>query len=155
MKNKSLSILIKKVCFAATIALLLQGCAMLHLDGASFDDINGPNSGNPYATDGAKENDRASRNYPNHNDEQQNEENDRQSRLLSAIAHQDIALGMDQSQVMDAWGSPRDVETAGSNSSGAERWLYYSGNSLNYGMDRPRIVYFENGQVVGWESSRR
>jgi hypothetical protein len=62
---------------------------------------------------------------------------------------------MDQSQVMASWGSPRDVETAGSNGSGAERWLYYSGNSLTYGMNRPRIVYFENGHVVGWESATR
>ena len=46
--------------------------------------------------------------------------------VLSAISHQDIVMGMDQSQVMAAWGSPRDVETAGSGASGAERWLYYS-----------------------------
>lgn len=143
MKNKSLASLIKKVSFITLLAISASGCALLHLDnGTHFDDFDSSNSGNPYNQGVASAND------------QQRDENDRQSRLLSAISHQDIVLGMDQSQVMAAWGSPRDVETAGTGG-GNERWLYYSGNSLNYGMNKPRIVYFENGHVVGWESARR
>jgi hypothetical protein len=140
MKNYSLPSLIKKVGFIASLAFVAQGCALLHID--NFDDMDGPNAGNPYNQGVASQPD------------QQKDEDEHQNRLLTANSHQDIILGMDQSEVMAAWGSPRDVETAGSGG-GAERWLYYSGNSMNYGMNRPRIVYFENGHVVGWESARR
>jgi hypothetical protein len=142
MKNKSLSSLIKKVSFIAVIGVITQGCALLHLDNGNFDDLDSPNSSNPYNQGVASQSD------------QQRAEDDHQNRLLSAISHQDIVMGMDESQVMAAWGSPRDVETAGTGG-GNERWLYYPGNSLTYGMSKPRIVYFENGHVVGWESSRR
>jgi hypothetical protein len=143
MKNYSLASLIKKVGFIASLAFATQGCALLHLDGSGFgDDFD--NQGVPSANDQQRDNQRS---------DQRNEMN-HQNELLSAISRQDIVLGMDQSQVMAAWGSPRDVETAG-NSGGAERWLYYSGNSLTYGMNKPRIVYFENGHVVGWESASR
>ena len=80
-------------------------------------------------------------------------ERERQRRL--AIQNQDIFLGMSAHDVQAAWGSPRDVETAGMPGSGNERWVYYNGNSMNYGMERPRIVYFEQGHVVGWESANR
>jgi hypothetical protein len=149
MKNNSLLSRIKKVGLISFLALSAQGCALLHMDGAGFEDMDDLNASNPYNNQRSPSAASRDGNY------EQRDENDRQSRLLSAISHQDIVLGMDQSQVMAAWGSPRDVETAGNSGSGAERWLYYSGNSLAYGMNRPRIVYFENGHVVGWESAHR
>jgi len=81
--------------------------------------------------------------------------NEQEHRRRLAIMNQDILLGMSTKDVQSAWGSPRDIETAGFPGSGNERWVYYSGNSTNYGVDRPRIVYFEQGHVVGWESANR
>lgn len=62
---------------------------------------------------------------------------------------QDIRLGMDQDDVKTVWGMPSDVEYAGRPSSGMERWIY---PDSALGVGSHRIVYFEAGEVVGWET---
>jgi hypothetical protein len=77
-----------------------------------------------------------------------------ESYVAPAIDRQDIVLGMNTKDVLAAWGRPREVETAGDSSRGNERWLFYQSNSLRYGIEKAKIIYFENGRVVGWESPR-
>ena len=68
------------------------------------------------------------------------------------LASRDITLGMDRSQVQQAWGSPRDVSYAGDPRSGNERWMYTLSVSSSWGLGPRKVVYFEGGKVVGWET---
>lgn len=79
-----------------------------------------------------------------------------QRRIASAVVRQDLVLGMRTHDVRTAWGSPYDVESAGERTSGNERWIYLNGLSSPgfRDMAEKRIVYFERGQVIGWETLR-
>lgn len=65
----------------------------------------------------------------------------------------DVMIGMSRSQVRGSWGEPSRIQVAGNTESGNERWIYSENvsNHLQGGMTR--IIYFEQGQVVGWEST--
>jgi outer membrane protein assembly factor BamE (lipoprotein component of BamABCDE complex) len=65
-----------------------------------------------------------------------------------------LILGMNRTQVRSLWGQPQNVETAGENQLGNERWTYYNGLSGPWSISQSRIVYFEKGRVVGWETGR-
>ncbi len=80
-----------------------------------------------------------------------NSDDYRENHVTPAVQNHDIVLGMNTSEVISAWGRPRDVEVAG-NGGGNERWIYYSGNSIRYGINPEKIIYFEDGKVVGWET---
>jgi len=72
--------------------------------------------------------------------------------MAQVIEANDIALGMSQKAVMESWGDPDAVETAGNELFGYERWRYNRYVSGNDGYQKEiRVVYFEGGQVVGWE----
>ena len=72
--------------------------------------------------------------------------------VAKAIESNDIALGMSQKSVMESWGDPDAVETAGNPLYGFERWKYNRYISGNEGYQKElRVVYFEGGRVVGWE----
>jgi hypothetical protein len=72
--------------------------------------------------------------------------------IAKVIESNDIALGMTQKAVMQSWGDPDAVETAGSAVYGYERWKYNRYVSGNEGYQKElRVVYFEGGRVVGWE----
>lgn len=63
-----------------------------------------------------------------------------------------IALGDSREEVLDAWGEPAQVLTAGqSKSREFEKWLYPMG-SFYYSRGPVRVVYFESEHVVGWET---
>jgi len=83
-------------------------------------------------------------------------EDDRQNRqqedIQYALESGDITLGMDMQQVITAWGRPRDVETAGESGYGNQKWLYHDGASTRWKISDTRVVYFEQGHVVGWET---
>lgn len=72
--------------------------------------------------------------------------------VAKVIESNDIALGMSQKGVMESWGDPDAVETAGNAIYGFERWKYnrYVSGAEGYQKEM-RIVYFEGGRVVGWE----
>lgn len=72
--------------------------------------------------------------------------------VARVIESNDIALGMSQKAVMEAWGDPDAVEVAGNPLYGYERWKYnrYVSGAEGYQKEM-RIVYFEGGRVVGWE----
>jgi hypothetical protein len=76
----------------------------------------------------------------------------RSDEVSKTIEANDIALGMSQKAVMESWGDPDAVETAGNPLYGFERWKYNRYVSGNEGYQKEmRIVYFEGGRVVGWE----
>lgn len=61
-----------------------------------------------------------------------------------ALRKQDILLGMTKNDVMESWGKPVRVEIAGNPRNENERWLYKMNGASKY-------IYFESGQVEGWE----
>lgn len=76
----------------------------------------------------------------------------RQLQIEQALQERDLVVGMTQSQVRSAWGEPRDVEVAGNPLQGNQRWIYFQGLSSRWSLSPARVVYFESGQVVGWET---
>ncbi len=124
-------------CFAGSASL--TGCASL-LQGAPDDDWDST---------------RMSQSAPEARDPiDMSSDEYRRERVAPAIENRDIVPGMSPQDVISAWGRPRDIEVAGDGTHGNERWVYYSGNSLRYGISQPRVIYFENGRVAGWESGR-
>ena len=76
----------------------------------------------------------------------------RSEEVSKIIESNDIALGMSQKAVLESWGDPDAVESAGNPLYGFERWKYNRYVSGNEGYQKElRIVYFEGGRVVGWE----
>ena len=72
--------------------------------------------------------------------------------VAKTIENNDISLGMTQKAVMQSWGDPDAVETAGNQIYGYERWKYNRFVTGNEGYQKElRVVYFEGGRVVGWE----
>ncbi len=69
------------------------------------------------------------------------------------VEAQDIALGMPADYVKKSWGDPDNVETSGNPIYKNERWQYNRQVStpLGYKQEK-RLVYFEGGRVVGWET---
>ncbi len=73
--------------------------------------------------------------------------------VAKAIESNDIALGMSQKGVRESWGDPDLVESAGDPMYGFERWNYHRFVAGAEGYQKElRIVYFEGGRVVGWET---
>ncbi len=73
--------------------------------------------------------------------------------IASVIEKNDVTLGMSQRAVTESWGDPDIVEVAGDPVYGNERWRYsrYISSSDGYQKEN-RIIYFEAGRVVGWET---
>ncbi len=73
--------------------------------------------------------------------------------IADMIEKNDISVGMSQKAVLESWGDPDLVEVAGSPVYGNERWRYSRFTSSSDGYQKEnRIVYFESGRVVGWET---
>lgn len=69
------------------------------------------------------------------------------------IENQDIAVGMPMELVKKSWGEPSSVEVSGNPLYKNEKWRYQKYNSSSDGFrQEKRIVYFEAGKVVGWET---
>lgn len=69
------------------------------------------------------------------------------------VESQDIALGMPQDYVRKSWGEPTQIETSGNFIYKNERWQYLKQVSTPQGYKQEsRLVYFEGGRVVGWET---
>ena len=65
----------------------------------------------------------------------------------------DIALGMSEGDVLRNWGDPLKVQQAGSDSTRRQRWIYLNESTKSWGSSQARIVYFQQGAVVGWETT--
>jgi hypothetical protein len=73
--------------------------------------------------------------------------------VAKTIEANDIALGMSHKAVRESWGDPDAVETAGDPLYGYERWNFHRFVAGNDGYQKElRVVYFEGGRVVGWET---
>ena len=65
----------------------------------------------------------------------------------------DIAMGMPAEYVKKSWGEPDNIETSGNPIYRNERWQYNKQVSTPQGYkNEKRLVYFEGGRVVGWET---
>jgi SNF2 family DNA or RNA helicase len=60
------------------------------------------------------------------------------------LRDQALSLGMSKTQVLQSWGEPARVDIAGNPSNENERWLYSMNGASKY-------IYFEAGEVQGWE----
>ncbi len=61
-----------------------------------------------------------------------------------AVRKNDVLLGMKKDDVLESLGKPVRIEVAGNPRNENERWLYrLNGNQ--------KFIYFESGQVQGWE----
>lgn len=76
--------------------------------------------------------------------------NQREARAPSGSSG--VRLGMAMDEVTQVWGDPREVDTAGDPALGNQRWTYTDGFSSRYSLGGKKIVYFEEGRVVGWET---
>lgn len=71
------------------------------------------------------------------------------------IDENDIAAGMTKQAVRESWGAPDGVEVAGNPMYGNEQWHYTEQVTSSEGyMTEKRVVYFEGGRVVGWETAK-
>jgi hypothetical protein len=69
------------------------------------------------------------------------------------IESQDIALGMPAEYVKKSWGEPTQVDHSGNPLYKNELWHYSRQISTPQGYKQEkRMVYFEGGRVVGWET---
>lgn len=69
------------------------------------------------------------------------------------IDNQDIAIGMPNDIVKKSWGDPLNIETSGNALFKNEKWRYLRTISTPDGFKQEkRVVYFEGGRVVGWET---
>ena len=62
----------------------------------------------------------------------------------------DVTVGMSLHEVRRSWGSPREVEFAGDSPSGNQRWIFPMGADPR--VSPARVIYFEGGRVIGWET---
>lgn len=72
--------------------------------------------------------------------------------VQALIENNDIGTGMSKRAVLESWGDPTSEEFAGNPIYGNEAWKYKKTISTSSGYaEEVRVVYFEAGQVVGWE----
>ncbi len=73
--------------------------------------------------------------------------------VRTAIDEGDVVLGMSKDAVLKSWGDPENIEVAGNPDFGSERWVYthFEGSPEGY-QKQERMIYFERGKVVGWET---
>ncbi len=74
--------------------------------------------------------------------------------LEKALSSHEIFLGMTMKEVLISWGHPREIQNAGDSKGENQRWIYQDGLTYGLNLQPPRIVYFEKGQVVGWENAK-
>ncbi|MGE5085399.1 MAG: hypothetical protein ACM3MG_03805 [Bacillota bacterium] len=73
--------------------------------------------------------------------------------MKEILETQDIAVGMPQDYVRKSWGDPLTIEVSGNPIYKNERWKYERFTTSPEGYRKEtRIVYFEGGRVVGWET---
>lgn len=69
-----------------------------------------------------------------------------------ALEAEEIIPGMSMDDVLSVWGRPTHVEVAGEVRFKNQKWTYSDRSSHYLGPSTSRIVYFEEGKVVGWET---
>ena len=73
--------------------------------------------------------------------------------MKTMIVTSDIAIGMPMDYVIKSWGEPMAREISGNPYLKNEKWKYSRNISTRDGYKKEnRLVYFEGGRVVGWET---
>jgi hypothetical protein len=75
-------------------------------------------------------------------------------RIRRARTFGEIVLGMGMHDVMSVWGRPSEIENAGTAANGNQRWVYAEGLQVPWSLGNTRVVYFENGEVIGWKTAQ-
>ena len=76
-----------------------------------------------------------------------------ESATIKLIEKNDIALGMNPNAVKESWGDPDAIQIAGNEMYGNQAWKYKKMISSEDGYkEETRVIYFESGRVVGWET---
>lgn len=76
-----------------------------------------------------------------------------QKEYKELVDNQDISVGMPLEMVKKSWGEPQSVEISGNPIYKNERWKYLKDIPTTDGFKKEtRIVYFEGGRVVGWDT---
>lgn len=79
--------------------------------------------------------------------------NSSSSRFQNIIESGDISVGMAMDHVRRSWGEPTSVEVSGNPLYQNQRWAYVKQVSGPDGFrQEKRLIYFEGGRVVGWET---
>lgn len=126
----------------------LPGCATLGLD-------------SPFEGEAASEQEEAvdevaeiARRYRRDSREQADHSSAQDQRRVIAQATGALTLGLSMDDVYSMWGEPREVIPAGAPGMGYEKWVYYEGLSSPWSVSTARVIYFEKGEVVGWQTAR-
>ena len=69
-----------------------------------------------------------------------------------SLRNGDLILGMNQTEVLALWGKPTHKEVAGDPALQNERWVYTDGLLNDPTPHPPRLVYFDKGEVSGWDT---
>lgn len=73
--------------------------------------------------------------------------------MKAMIVTSDIAIGMPMDYVIKSWGEPMNRQVSGNPYLKNEKWKYSRSISTRDGYKKEnRLVYFEGGRVVGWET---
>lgn len=97
----------------------------------------------------------------NFNDKQQwaldqrvwNRANNPSQEMKTMLVTSDIAIGMPMDYVIKSWGEPMSKQVSGNPFLKNEKWKYSKNISTRDGYKKEdRLVYFEGGRVVGWET---
>jgi len=64
----------------------------------------------------------------------------------------EVSLGMQSQTVKKSWGEPSAIQHAGDPQLKNERWVYEESAGQGWGIRSSRILYFENGRLIGWET---
>ncbi len=73
----------------------------------------------------------------------------RAGRIATAIAKQQVVIGMTAAEVVRSWGKPDKINSSASRDSRHEQWVF----SRDRDIGRTQYVYLENGVVSSWQSS--
>lgn len=67
------------------------------------------------------------------------------------IRHE-LRIGMNMNEVISILGKPQEIQVAGNPELGNQKWTYWEGVNDTL-LNKPRsVVYFEEGEVAGWEN---
>jgi hypothetical protein len=73
--------------------------------------------------------------------------------IQDAIESGHLVVGMKMMDVLSVWGRPRDIESAGDPNLGHQKWTYSDSLFQHMQLKPSRVVYFESGRVIGWETA--
>jgi len=126
----------------AILLTLLNGCALVNRqmpsDLATRDSVDfEENTSEPLSM-----NTHSNRTYPS----------EEHTEIQQGLQLGELVIGMSMRHVVTLWGHPKDIETSGDFSRGNQKWVYLEDLWSHSNRGPLRVVYFEEGRVVGWKT---